>query len=165
MKSKFGGVRFLANCISIILLFAILLISGGCSWDSDEIEFQALDPTSRLVLTMIPFSSILPLGVAMKESSLSQNHVLAGQHKKTPLVINRLSRIEGHVRAIKRMLKEGRSCPDVLIQLAAVKSAVRKVAQIVLEDHIESCLDEAAIKGTSVKEWHSLKQALDKYIS
>lgn len=100
----------------------------------------------------------------MKESSLPQNHAPAGQHNKTPLVINRLSRIEGHVRAIKRMLKEGRSCPDVLIQLAAVKAAVQKAAHLVLEDHIESCLTEAAIKGTSDEEWHSLKEALDKYI-
>ena len=100
----------------------------------------------------------------MEESSLSQNHALAGQHKKTLLVINRLSRIEGHIRAIKRMLKEGRPCPDVLIQLAAVKSAVRKAAQVVLEDHIESCLGQAAIKGTSDQEWHRLKEALDKYI-
>jgi len=100
----------------------------------------------------------------MKESRLSQNHPLTGQHKKTPLVINRLSRIEGHVRAIKRMLKEGRPCSDVLIQLAAVKAAVQKAAQVVLEDHIESCLDEAAIKGTSNEEWRKLKEALDKYI-
>ncbi len=100
----------------------------------------------------------------MKKLSLSQNHALAGQHKKTLLVINRLSRIEGHIRAIKRMLKENRPCPDVLIQLAAVKSAVRKTAQVVLEDHIESCLGQAATKGTSDKEWQSLKEALDKYI-
>ncbi len=85
-------------------------------------------------------------------------------HQHTNEVVNRLSRIEGHVRAIKRMLKEGRPCPDVLIQLAAVKAAVQKTAQVVLEDHIESCLDEAAIKGTSNEEWLKLKEALDKYI-
>lgn len=85
-------------------------------------------------------------------------------HQHTNEVVNRLSRIEGHVRAIKRMLKEGRPCPDVLIQLAAVKAAVQKTAQVILEDHIESCLDEAAIKGTSNEEWRKLKEALDKYI-
>ncbi len=85
-------------------------------------------------------------------------------HQHTNEVVNRLSRIEGHVRAIKRMLKEDRPCPDVLIQLAAVKAAVQKTAQVVLEDHIESCLDEAAIKGTSNEEWLKLKEALDKYI-
>ncbi len=86
------------------------------------------------------------------------------RHFQTRNVINRLSRIEGHVRAIKRMLEEDRPCPEVLIQLAAVKSAIQKASQIVLEDHIQSCLTEAVDKGTYEAEWQSLKKALDKYI-
>ena len=88
----------------------------------------------------------------------------AHQHKQTKAVINRLSRIEGHVRAIKRMLEEDKACPDILIQLAAVKAAVQKTARIVLEDHIESCLMQAAGKGQAEEEWTSLKEALHKYI-
>jgi CsoR family transcriptional regulator, copper-sensing transcriptional repressor len=86
------------------------------------------------------------------------------RHVKTKTVINRLSRVEGHIRAIKRMLEEDRPCPEVLIQLAAVKSAIQKASQIVLEDHIQSCMTEAVAKGTSEEEWQSLKKALDKYI-
>ncbi len=86
------------------------------------------------------------------------------RHAKTEQVIHRLSRVEGHIRAIKRMLEEERPCPEVLIQLAAVKSAVQKASQIVLEDHIQSCLAEAVAKGTVDEEWQSLKKALDKYI-
>lgn len=97
--------------------------------------------------------------------SETENHSHASRHTKTKVVINRLSRIEGHIRAIKRMLEEDRPCPDVLIQLAAVKAAVQKASQIVLEDHIESCLGEAAIKGNSEEEWKRLKEALDKYIN
>lgn len=100
----------------------------------------------------------------MKHSEEIDKIPHAGQHKKTALVINRLSRIEGHIRAIKRMLEEDRPCPEVLIQLAAVKSAVQKAARVVLEDHIESCLGQAAIKGNSDEEWQLLKEALDKYI-
>jgi CsoR family transcriptional regulator, copper-sensing transcriptional repressor len=85
-------------------------------------------------------------------------------HLQTKKVINRLSRIEGHIRAIKRMVEEDRPCPEVLIQLAAVKSAIQKVSQIVLEDHIQSCMTEAVEKGTYESEWQSLKKALDKYI-
>jgi DNA-binding FrmR family transcriptional regulator len=73
-------------------------------------------------------------------------------HKHTQAVINRLSRIEGHVRAIKNMLNEERSCPDVLIQLAAVKSAITKTSRIVLEDHIESCLYNASQASAPEKE-------------
>jgi DNA-binding FrmR family transcriptional regulator len=103
-------------------------------------------------------------GEMMNNAKQTDEQHHAGQHKKTALVINRLSRIEGHIRAIKRMLEEDRPCPEVLIQLAAVKSAVQKAARVVLEDHIESCLGQAAIKGNSDEEWQLLKEALDKYI-
>ncbi len=96
--------------------------------------------------------------------SETHDHPHTGKHTKTRVVINRLSRIEGHIRAIKRMLEEDKPCPEVLIQLAAVKSAVQKASQIVLEDHIESCLGEAALKGNTEEEWQRLKEALDKYI-
>jgi CsoR family transcriptional regulator, copper-sensing transcriptional repressor len=86
------------------------------------------------------------------------------RHARTPSVINRLSRIEGHVRAVKRMIEEGAPCPDVLIQLAAVSSAVHKTARVVLEDHIESCLTRAVGEGTAARELQSLKDALDRYI-
>jgi DNA-binding FrmR family transcriptional regulator len=85
-------------------------------------------------------------------------------HGKTQVVINRLSRVEGHIRAIKRMLEEERPCPEVLIQLAAVKAAIHKASQLVLEDHIQSCLTQAVAKGEAHDEWQSLKRALDKYI-
>jgi CsoR family transcriptional regulator, copper-sensing transcriptional repressor len=98
----------------------------------------------------------------MKEIHPENEH--SHRHVKTKTVINRLSRVEGHIRAIKRMLEEDRPCPEVLIQLAAVKSAIQKASQIVLEDHIQSCMTEAVAKGTSEEEWQSLKKALDKYI-
>ena len=100
----------------------------------------------------------------MKKSEEIESAPHVNRHTKTKVVINRLSRIEGHVRAIKRMLEEDKPCPEVLIQLAAVRAAVQKAAQIVIEDHIESCLGEAAIKGNSEEEWQLLKEALDKYI-
>lgn len=100
----------------------------------------------------------------MQELHETTNKSHAGQHKKTKVVIDRLSRIEGHIRAIKRMLEEDKPCPEVLTQLAAVRAAVQKAAQVVLEDHIESCLGQAAMKGNIGAEWQRLKEALDKYI-
>jgi CsoR family transcriptional regulator, copper-sensing transcriptional repressor len=98
----------------------------------------------------------------MKDIDTENQH--GHRHAQTKTVVNRLSRIEGHVRAIKRMIEEEKPCPDVLIQLAAVRSAVKKTAQVVLEDHIESCLSQAAFKGEADQEWQSLKEALDKYV-
>ncbi|MCL4370836.1 MAG: metal-sensing transcriptional repressor [Chloroflexi bacterium] len=88
-----------------------------------------------------------------------------GEHKHTKEVINRLSRIEGHVRAVKGMVAEGRACPDVLIQLAAIRSAVEQVSRVILSDHVESCLRGAAATGDADDEWVSLKEALDRFIS
>jgi DNA-binding FrmR family transcriptional regulator len=86
-------------------------------------------------------------------------------HKHTRAVINRLSRIEGHVHAIKTMVEDERSCPEILIQLAAVKSAIIKVSRLVLEDHMESCLYKATEANAPEKEWDSLKEALSKYVT
>jgi DNA-binding FrmR family transcriptional regulator len=65
---------------------------------------------------------------------------MENQHKQTRAIINRLSRVEGHVRSIKRMVEEDRDCTDVLVQLSAVRSAINKIGRVVLEDHLESCL-------------------------
>jgi len=100
----------------------------------------------------------------MEKSNQTTGEIHIGHHKKTRAIINRLSRIEGHVRSIKQMLEEDKPCPEVLTQLAAVKAAVQKAAQVVLEDHIESCMGEAATKGNIEEEWQHLKEALDKYI-
>ena len=85
-------------------------------------------------------------------------------HPHRPAVAAQLARTAGHVASIKRMIDEGRSCPDVLIQLAAVRGAIDRAAKLVLEDHLESCLRDAAAGGTADQEWRSLKAALDSFI-
>lgn len=86
-------------------------------------------------------------------------------HKHTKEVVARLARIEGHVRAVKGMVEQGRACPDVLIQLAAIRAAVEQTSKVVLSDHVESCLRGAAASGTADEEWESLKEALDRFIA
>ncbi len=84
-------------------------------------------------------------------------------HKQTKKVSDQLARTAGHVASIKRMVEEGRDCSDVLIQLAAVRSAIDRVSKLVLEDHLESCLHGAA-EGMAAEEWAQLKKALDSFI-
>ena len=81
-------------------------------------------------------------------------------HGQTKAILNRLSRIEGHVRSIKAMVEEERDCADILIQIAAVRSAVSQVGRVVLEDHVESCLLDAAQSGDVEETWSDLKNAL-----
>lgn len=79
-------------------------------------------------------------------------------------VANRLARIEGHVRGIKSMVQENRSCPDVLTQIAAVRGALDGVARLVLDEHLSECITRAAGEGNIEVEVEALKAALDRFI-
>ena len=68
-------------------------------------------------------------------------------HHNTRAVKNRLARIGGHLRAVETMVAEGRACSESLIQLAAVRAAVNGVCRLILTDHIDHCIVEAAARG------------------
>lgn len=83
-------------------------------------------------------------------------------HKQTHEIVNRLSRIEGHIRSIKRMIADEKPCPDILIQVAAVRAAMEKVGRILLQDHLETCVVESSKNGNISKLMEDLKTALDR---
>ncbi len=58
-------------------------------------------------------------------------------------VENRLSRIEGQVRGIRRMVEEDRYCMDILAQTRSIAAALRKVENLVMESHLNTCVAEA----------------------
>jgi len=84
-------------------------------------------------------------------------------HRQTRTVINRLSRIEGHIRSIKSMVEEGRDCSEILIQISAVQSAINKTGKVVLEDHLESCLFHVGISPDENEIWLSIKDVFNAY--
>lgn len=55
-------------------------------------------------------------------------------------LINRLSRIEGQVRGVKKMVEEERYCVDILNQVSAVQSALNSFNKVLLTNHIKSCV-------------------------
>ncbi|WP_017316062.1 metal-sensing transcriptional repressor [Mastigocladopsis repens] len=79
-------------------------------------------------------------------------------------IVNRLSRIEGHVRGIKTMVQQSSPCPDVLLQIAAVRGALDRVARIVLDEHLTECVARAAKEGNIEVEIEQLKAALDRFL-
>lgn len=85
------------------------------------------------------------------------------EHQNTKAVINRLSRAIGHLESVKKMVEEGRDCSDVLIQIAAVKSAVNNIGKIILEDHINNCVVNAVETGDK-KVLEDLNDAIDQFI-
>ena len=92
----------------------------------------------------------------------SDKHTHIHEHHQS--VLNRLARIEGHVRAVKRMVEEGTPCPDVLVQIAAVRSALNGVGRVILEDHIKSCMVDAVESGDFEDAYRDLEQSLDRFI-
>ena len=81
-------------------------------------------------------------------------------HTETGRVINRLSRAIGHLESIKKMVEDGRDCAEVLIQIAAVKSAVNNVGKLILQDHIQHCVVEA-IESGDTQTLQALTAAID----
>ncbi len=79
-------------------------------------------------------------------------------------VVNRLSRMEGHIRGIKTMVQSDRPCPDVLVQIAAVRGALDRVARMILDEHLTQCIARAAKEGNIESEIEELKAALDRFL-
>lgn len=79
-------------------------------------------------------------------------------------VVNRLSRIEGHVRSIREMVSSGRDCSEVLTQIAAVRAALDQAGRAILEDHLEHCVVDALRNGGGQKAVDDLKAALKRFI-
>lgn len=85
-------------------------------------------------------------------------------HHNVQNIVARLSRIEGHVRGIKKMLEEGKSCEEILIQISAVKAALNNAGKMVLDDHFNHCIVEKVKGKITEKELFRFKEALDKYL-
>ncbi|MBI3946939.1 MAG: metal-sensing transcriptional repressor [Armatimonadetes bacterium] len=86
-------------------------------------------------------------------------------HTHTREVMARLARIEGHVGAIKRMVEANRPCPEVLVQISAVRAALDKVAKVLLADHMEHCVLESLQDGDAEKHLQALREALERFIA
>ncbi|KGR74297.1 metal-sensing transcriptional repressor [Ureibacillus manganicus] len=97
----------------------------------------------------------------MKSDHEHQHH---HEHKHRKSIVNRLARIEGHVRAVKQMALDDRDCPDILLQIAAIRKALDNTAKLVLTDHLESCLVDAVHEGNEEKVLQDIKNSLDSFI-
>lgn len=85
------------------------------------------------------------------------------KHENTQAVINRLSRAIGHLEHVKQMVENGCDCSDVLIQLAAVKSAVNNTGSLILKDHINHCVVHA-IENNDSQVLDELNNAIDRFV-
>ena len=88
-------------------------------------------------------------------------HVHSEEDKKA--VLNRISRAAGHLEKVKNMVKNDADCSDVLIQLAAVKSALNNTGKVILKNHIDHCIVDA-VENDDTEAINALHDAIDKFI-
>ena len=94
---------------------------------------------------------------------IAHHHGHGHVHENQRAVVNRLSRAIGHLEKVKRMVEEGYDCTEVLIQLAAVRSALENTGKVILKDHMRHCILDAVADGDT-DAIDGLCQAIDKFM-
>ena len=75
--------------------------------------------------------------------------------------LKRLSRIEGQVRGLARMVDEDRYCIDIVTQISAVRAALRRVEEEVLREHVAHCVEHAIASGDSKEQRQKVAELFD----
>ncbi len=76
-------------------------------------------------------------------------------------LLNRLSRVEGHVRGIAKMVEEDRYCIDVLTQIQAARAALAKVESEMLKTHLHHCIEGAIVRGDAEEQRTKARELID----
>ena len=102
------------------------------------------------------------LGIAHEHShEHGHHHVHSEKEKKA--VVNRLAKAIGHLEAVKRMVEKDADCSEVLIQLAAVRSAINNTGKVVLKNHMNHCIVEA-VEEHDMEAIEQLNKAIDQFM-
>ena len=102
-------------------------------------------------------------GIHTHTDQEGNRHMHVHAHEETIKIKNRLARAIGHLQSIKRMVEDERDCAEILIQLAAVKSAINNTGKVILKEHISSCIVDAVEQG-DLEAVDALNQAIDSFI-
>lgn len=81
--------------------------------------------------------------------------------KLKPSQLARLSRIEGQVRGVARMIDEDRYCIDILTQIRAIKAALNRVEQEILRDHLKHCVSDAFHGGSDKERQNKIDELIE----
>lgn len=97
------------------------------------------------------------------ENGNVHTHTHRHSHEQTKAVLNRLSRAQGHLDAVRKMVERGEDCSQVLVQLSAVISALNGMGRAILKDHISHCIVDAVEAGDQ-EAIQSLNDAIDRFM-
>lgn len=73
----------------------------------------------------------------------------------------RLSRIEGQVRGLAKMVDDDRYCIDIVTQIGAVRAALRRVEEEILKDHVGHCVEHAISSGNKAEQRKKIAELMD----
>jgi DNA-binding FrmR family transcriptional regulator len=83
-------------------------------------------------------------------------------HELTQKAVSlRLKRIEGQVGGLLRMVEDDRYCVDILTQINAVRSALHKVEEQILRDHVSHCVAGAFTSGNPIEQRHKIEELVE----
>ena len=74
--------------------------------------------------------------------------------------IKRLSRIEGQVRGLSRMVEDDRYCIDIVTQIAAARAALRRLEEEILRDHVGHCVEHAIASGNKAEQRQKIEELM-----
>ncbi|MGB8485991.1 MAG: metal-sensitive transcriptional regulator [Xanthobacteraceae bacterium] len=75
--------------------------------------------------------------------------------------VRRLSRIEGQVRGLTRMVEDDRYCIDIVTQISAVRAALRRAEEEILRDHVAHCVEHAITAGDKTDQRRKVAELMD----
>lgn len=93
----------------------------------------------------------------------TQEHSYAHSHPNAKAVSNRLAKAIGHLESVKRMVDRGEDCSEILIQLAAVRSAINNAGKVILMDHLNHCIVDAVEDG-NLDKVEEFSEAIKKFV-
>lgn len=84
-------------------------------------------------------------------------------HTNKKAVMNRLARLIGHLESVRRMVERDEDCSQVLIQLAAVRSALNNTGKVILQEHISECI-VSAVEQEDFQKIEELNRAIEQFV-
>ena len=90
---------------------------------------------------------------------------MSEKHNHTQLkdIDNRLATLEGHIKGIRQMIADQKSCEEILLQLHAINGSLKKGSKKILNDHLNNCVKESIENGES-ETLKNFADILEKYI-
>jgi len=78
-------------------------------------------------------------------------------------ILKRMNYLSGHLEGIKKMIKDDKYCIDVILQNEAVIAAIKKLNQLILENHLDTCVTEAVKKKGEKERKKKIKEILELF--